>query len=140
MSFNSPVWFNVGVERSPPVLRLLHQLGPGLDELDHGPGQDRGDALQVRLGRRFEPFDPSIEQGEMSGRRHRFGPVSFMRGYDAFAARGQVGRKTRRAAKMVILDVNPPGHRGVHQLQAAGGEEAWALIEAGYDPSFTGEA
>ena len=59
MAFNSPVWFNVGIEAQPQCSRLLHQLGPGHDVLDHGPRQDRGDALQVRLRRGLQPeHDP----------------------------------------------------------------------------------
>ena len=57
MAFNSPVWFNVGIEDEAAVLRVLHQLGPGQHGLDHGPRQDRGHAVQVRLGRRRQPVD-----------------------------------------------------------------------------------
>ena len=51
--------------REAAVLRLLHQLGPGHDELDHGPRQDRGHALQVRLGRRQQP----VHHPELAARR-----------------------------------------------------------------------
>ena len=53
------------------VQRVLHQLGPGLDVLDHGPRQDRGDALQVRVGRGQQPVDHPELEGEDVGRRHR---------------------------------------------------------------------
>ena len=53
------------------VLRLLHQLGPGHDVLDHGPRQDRGHALQVRLGRGHQPVPHPLVQGEDGRRRHR---------------------------------------------------------------------
>ncbi len=59
---------------APAVLGLLHQLRPGLDVQHHGPRQDRGDALQVRLGRGLQPLHAPIEQGEDVGRRHRLRP------------------------------------------------------------------
>ena len=74
MSFNSPVWFNVGIEAEAAVLRVLHQLGPGHDVLDHGPRQDRGHAVQVRLGRRQQPVHDPLLQGEDGRRRHRERP------------------------------------------------------------------
>ncbi len=126
---------------APAVLGLLHQLGPGLDELDHGPGQDRGDALQVRLGRRLATSRPIRSSKEkMSGGGTASGPVSFMRGYDAFAGVIKSGGKTRRAAKMVILDVDHPDIVEFINCKVEEEKKAWALIEAGYDASFTGEA
>ena len=74
MAFNSPVWFNVGIEAEAAVLRVLHQLGPGQHALDHGPRQDRGHAVQVRLGRRRQPVPDPLLQGEDDRRRHRVGP------------------------------------------------------------------
>ena len=62
--------------REAAVLRVLHQLGPGQHGLDHGPRQDRGHAVQVRLGRRREPVDHPLVQGQDDRRRHRLGPVS----------------------------------------------------------------
>ncbi len=56
------------------VLRVLHQLGPGQHEQHHGPRQDRGHAVQVRLRRRREPVPDPLEQGEDVRRRHRVGP------------------------------------------------------------------
>ena len=71
----------------------------------------------------------------------RPGPVSFMRGYDAFAGVIKSGGKTRRAAKMVILDVGPPGHPRLHRLQDARGEEGLGPHRGrATTPSFTGEA
>ena len=60
--------------REAAVQRLLHQLGRGHDVLDHGPRQDRGDALQVRLGRGQQPLHHPLVQGEDGRRRHRLGP------------------------------------------------------------------
>ena len=63
-----------------------------------------------------------------------------MRGYDAFAGVVKSGGKTRRAAKMVILDVDHPDIDEFINCKLKEEKKAWALIEAGYDPSFTGEA
>ena len=59
MAFNSPVWFNVGIEEKPQCSACFINSVAGHDVLDHGPRQDRGDALQVRLGRRLATSPPS---------------------------------------------------------------------------------
>jgi len=76
----------------------------------------------------------------MAGGGTASGPVSFMRGYDAFAGVVKSGGKTRRAAKMVILDVGHPDILDFIDSKKLEEKKAWALIEQGYDPSFTGEA
>ena len=63
-----------------------------------------------------------------------------MKGYDAFAGVVKSGGKTRRAAKMVILDAGHPDVIDFIDSKLNEEKKAWALIEAGYDPSFTGEA
>jgi ribonucleoside-diphosphate reductase alpha chain len=77
---------------------------------------------------------------KMSGGGIASGPVSFMKGYDAFAGVVKSGGKTRRAAKMVILNSDHPDIVDFIDSKANEEKKAWALIEAGYDPSFTGEA
>src|SRR5688572_11074957 len=77
---------------------------------------------------------------KMAGGGTASGPVSFMKGYDAFAGVVKSGGKTRRAAKMVILDAGHPDVLEFIDSKAHEEKKAWALIEAGYDPSFTGEA
>ena len=62
--FNSPVWFNVGIDAHPQCIRLLHQLGRRHDGVDPDPGQDRGHALQVRLRHRLQPLHHPLLQGE----------------------------------------------------------------------------
>src|SRR5256884_9081453 len=68
------------------------------------------------------------------------GPVSFMRGADAWAGTIKSGGKTRRAAKMVILDVDHPDIVDFINCKVEEEKKAWALIDAGYDGSFTGPA
>jgi ribonucleoside-diphosphate reductase alpha chain len=79
-------------------------------------------------------------KAKMSGGGIASGPVSFMKGYDAFAGVIKSGGKTRRAAKMVILDADHPDILEFIDSKANEEKKAWALIEQGYDPSFTGEA
>ncbi len=76
----------------------------------------------------------------MTGGGTASGPVSFMKGYDAFAGVVKSGGKTRRAAKMVILDAGHPDVLDFIDSKLNEEKKAWALIEQGYDPSFTGEA
>src|SRR4029078_10952320 len=64
------------------------------------------------------------------------GPVSFMRGYDAFAGGIKSGGKTRRAAKMVILNTDHPDIVEFVNSKAEEERKAWALIDAGYDGAF----
>ena len=68
------------------------------------------------------------------------GPVSFMKGYDAFAGVIKSGGKTRRAAKMVILNSDHPDILEFINCKVEEERKAWALIDAGYDGSFTGPA
>jgi len=68
------------------------------------------------------------------------GPVSFMKGYDAFAGVIKSGGKTRRAAKMVILNADHPDVMEFINCKVEEEKKAWALIDAGYDGSFTGTA
>src|SRR5688500_8879214 len=67
-------------------------------------------------------------------------PVSFMKGFDAFAGVIKSGGKTRRAAKMVILDADHPDTEEFINCKVEEEEKAWALNDAGYDDSFTGPA
>ena len=89
-------------------------------------------------GVNLSPIRGSRER--MSGGGIASGPVSFMKGFDAFAGVVKSGGKTRRAAKMVILDADHPDILDFVDSKASEERKAWALIEAGYDPSFTGEA
>ena len=68
------------------------------------------------------------------------GPVSFMRGYDAFAGVIKSGGKTRRAAKMVMLDISHPDITDFINCKVKEEKKAWALIDAGYASDINGDA
>ena len=70
----------------------------------------------------------------MTGGGTASGPVSFMKGYDAFAGVVKSGGKTRRAAKMVILDADHPDVLDFIDSKVNEEKKAWALIEAGLRP------
>jgi ribonucleoside-diphosphate reductase alpha chain len=89
-------------------------------------------------GTNFSPLRSSVES--LSGGGMASGPVSFMKGYDAFAGVIRSGGKTRRAAKMVILDIDHPDIEEFIECKAKEERKAWALVDAGYDPSLGGEA
>jgi len=68
------------------------------------------------------------------------GPVSFMKGFDAFAGVIKSGGRTRRAAKMVILNIDHPDIVEYIKCKAEEEKKAWTLIDAGYNPSLNGPA
>ncbi len=139
-SFNSPVWFNVGVDDHPQCsacfINAVEDTMDGILQLAHTEGMlfKWGSGT----GSNFSTLRSSKEN--LNGGGTASGPVSFMRGFDAFAGVIKSGGKTRRAAKMVILDVSHPDIQEFVQCKAHEEIKAWALIDAGYDGSFNGEA
>jgi ribonucleoside-diphosphate reductase alpha chain len=140
MSFNSPVWFNVGIEQKPQCSACF--INSVQDNMSSIMDLAKTEAMLFKYGSgagvNLSPIRSS--KAKMSGGGIASGPVSFMRGYDAFAGVIKSGGKTRRAAKMVILDVTHPDVVEFIDSKAHEEKKAWALIEQGYDPSFTGEA
>ncbi len=140
MAFNSPVWFNVGIEQKPQCSACF--INSVQDNMSSIMDLAKTEAMLFKYGSgagvNLSPIRSS--KARMSGGGIASGPVSFMRGYDAFAGVIKSGGKTRRAAKMVILDVTHPDVIEFIDSKAHEEKKAWALIEQGYDPSFTGEA
>jgi len=140
MAFNSPVWFNVGIEPKPQCSACF--INSVQDNMGSIMDLAKTEAMLFKFGSgagsNLSPIRSSKER--MSGGGIASGPVSFMRGYDAFAGVIKSGGKTRRAAKMVILDADHPDVLEFIDSKMLEEKKAWALIEQGYDPSFTGEA
>ena len=140
MAFNSPVWFNVGIEERPQCSACF--INSVQDNMGSIMDLAKTEAMLFKYGSgagvNLSPIRSS--KAKMSGGGIASGPVSFMRGYDAFAGVIKSGGKTRRAAKMVILDADHPDVIEFIESKASEERKAWALIEQGYDPSFTGEA
>jgi len=139
-AFNSPVWFNVGVEDRPQCsacfinsvqddMRSIMQLAQTEGMLfKYGSG----------TGSNLSSLRSSKEHLSTGGKAS--GPVSFMKGFDAFAGVIKSGGRTRRAAKMVILNVDHPDIEEFIWSKAKEEKKAWALIDAGYDGAVDGEA
>jgi len=138
MAFNSPVWFNVGLKDVPRPQCSACFINSVEDDME---SIMRLAATEARLfkggsgtGSNLSRLRSSKEP--LSGGGMASGPVSFMRGFDAFAGVIKSGGKTRRAAKMVILDVDHPDIMEFIRCKAEEEKKAWALIEAGYDGGF----
>src|SRR2546427_7766365 len=139
-AFNGPVWFNVGIEERPQCsacfinsvqddMRSIMQLAVTEGMLfKYGSG----------TGSNLSNLRSSKEHLSTGGKAS--GPVSFMKGFDAFAGVIKSGGRTRRAAKMVILNVDHPDIVDFIWSKANEEKKAWALIDAGYDGSVDGEA
>src|SRR2546425_1951399 len=140
MSFNSPVWFNVGVEpKSQCSACFINSVEDTMDSIltlaktegmlfKYGSG----------TGTNLSPLRSSKEL--LAGGGTASGPVSFMKGYDAFAGVIKSGGKTRRAAKMVILNVDHPDIVEFIKCKQEEEKKAWALIDAGYSSALDGPA
>ena len=140
MAFNSPVWFNVGIEEKPQCSACF--INSVQDTMSSIMDLAKTEAMLFKFGSGAGTNLSTIRSSreKMAGGGTASGPVSFMKGYDAFAGVVKSGGKTRRAAKMVILDAGHPDVLEFIDSKAHEEKKAWALIEAGYDPSFTGEA
>ena len=140
MAFNSPVWFNVGIEEKPQCSACF--INSVQDTMSSIMDLAKTEAMLFKFGSGAGSNLSTIRSSreKMAGGGTASGPVSFMKGYDAFAGVVKSGGKTRRAAKMVILDAGHPDVLEFINSKAHEEQKAWALIEAGYDPSFTGEA
>ena len=135
-SFNSPVWFNVGFEAQPQcsacfILSIDDSMESILDWIRREGIIFRGGSGS---GLNLSRLRSSKEQLSKGG--YASGPVSFMRGADASAGTIKSGGKTRRAAKMVVLDVDHPDVEEFIWCKAKEERKARVLEQAGYDMSL----
>jgi ribonucleoside-diphosphate reductase alpha chain len=138
-AFNSPVWFNVGVEEQPQcsacfILAVEDSMKSILNwYTEEGTIFKGGSGSGVNLS----PLRSSAEQ--LHGGGTASGPVSFMRGADASAGTIKSGGKTRRAAKMVVLNVDHPDVRDFIWCKAVEERKARVLRDAGFDMDLDGK-
>jgi ribonucleoside-diphosphate reductase alpha chain len=135
-AFNSPVWFNVGIEKHPQASACF--INSVDDTMESILGLAKTEGMLFKFGSGTGSNLSSIRSSKepLAGGGTASGPVSFMRGYDAFAGVIKSGGKTRRAAKMVILNADHPDIEEFITSKADEERKAWALIEAGYEGAF----
>ncbi len=140
VSFNSPVWFNCGIEPKPQCSAcFINSVEDTMESiLDLARTEGRLFKFGSGTGTNLSPLRSS--RAKLSGGGIASGPVSFMKGFDAFAGVIKSGGKTRRAAKMVILNIDHPDILEFIECKAKEEKKAWVLIDNGYDPSVDGEA
>jgi len=138
-AFNSPVWFNIGVPGVPQqasacfILSVEDQMSSILNwYVEEGTIFKGGSGAGVNLSAIRSSREALRGGGQASG------PVSFMRGADASAGTIKSGGKTRRAAKMVILDVDHPDVQEFIWCKAREERKVRVLAEAGFDVGFDG--
>src|SRR5262245_57933124 len=136
-SFNSPVWFNIGVpgraqQASACFINSVEDTMESILEL----AKTEGMLFKFGSGTGTNLSVLRSSRESLAGGGTASGPVSFMRGYDSFAGSIKSGGTTRRAAKMVILNADHPDVLEFIGCKAEEEKKAWALIEAGYDPGF----
>src|SRR5919108_1195949 len=140
-SFNSPVWFNIGVRGVPQqasacfILSVEDDMRSILEWF-----RDEGIIFKGGSGSGVNVSKIRSQREQLSGGGFASGPVSFMRGADSVAGSIKSGGTTRRAAKMVVLDAQHPDVREFVWCKAKEEKKAWALGEMGYDMSLNGEA
>src|SRR5579859_5585845 len=161
-AFNSPVWFNVGCDRLEPLSDAQNWhwnqekgtveftttgykapqcsacfINSVKDSLDSILTLAKTEGMLFKwgsgTGTNLSALRGSTEELSVGGSAS--GPLSFMKGFDAFAGVIKSGGKTRRAAKMVILNVEHPDVEDFIECKAKEEAKAWALIEMGYDGS-----
>jgi ribonucleoside-diphosphate reductase alpha chain len=138
-AFNSPVWFNVGFEEQPQcsacfILSVKDTMESILDwNTKEGMIFRGGSGSGINLSNIRGSMETLAKGGTASG------PVSFMRGADSWAGTIKSGGKTRRAAKMVVLNIDHPDIREFIWCKAKEEDKAQALRDAGFDMSIDGD-
>ena len=136
-SFNSPVWFNIGVagraqQASACFINSVQDTMESILELVKTEGM----LFKFGSGTGTNLSVLRSSKETLAGGGTASGPVSFMRGYDSFAGSIKSGGTTRRAAKMVILNADHPDILEFVNCKAEEEKKAWALIEAGFEAGF----
>ncbi|MCI0595752.1 MAG: adenosylcobalamin-dependent ribonucleoside-diphosphate reductase, partial [candidate division Zixibacteria bacterium] len=139
-AFNSPVWFNVGIEPVPQcsacfILSVEDTMPSILDWI-----KTEGMIFKGGSGSGINLSTIRSSREHLAGGGLASGPVSFMRGADATAGAIKSGGKTRRAAKMVVLNVEHPDILEFTNCKAVEEQKAWALGSSGFDMTINGEA
>src|SRR2546423_574 len=140
-SFNSPVWFNIGVPGIPQqasacfIVSVEDSMSSILDWF-----KTEGVIFKGGSGSGINVSTIRSSKEHLSGGGLASGPVSFMRGADSVAGSSKAGGTTRRAAKMVVLNTDQPDVREFIWCKAKEERKAWALGEQGYDMGLNGEA
>jgi len=136
MAFNSPVWFNVGVEAEPQCSAcFINSVDDSMASI-LTLAKTEGMLFKYGSGAGSNLSKLRSSKEHLNGGGTASGPVSFMRGFDSFAGAIKSGGKTRRAAKMVILNADHPDVVDFIDCKALEEKKAWALIDAGYDGGF----
>jgi ribonucleoside-diphosphate reductase alpha chain len=136
MSFNSPVWFNLGVEEQPQCSAcFINSVEDSMDSI-LTLAKTEGMLFKWGSGTGSNLSTLRSSREHLNGGGTASGPVSFMRGFDSFAGAIKSGGKTRRAAKMVILNADHPDIEEFVECKAREERKAWALIDSGYDGGF----
>ena len=138
-AFNSPVWFNLGVPGAVPQSSACFILS--VDDTMESILDWYGEEGRIFKGGSGAGVNLSLirsRREKMSGGGAPSGPVSFMRGADASAGTIKSGGKTRRAAKMVVLDADHPDVAEFIWCKAIEERKARALRDAGFDMDLDG--
>ncbi len=166
--FNSPVWFNSGIQKYSPIAggvspykweSVLGKVLPSEKNEDRpqcsacfilSAGDDMESIMELQKaeamlfkggsGAGSNRSNLRSSKERLTGGGWASGPVSFMKGYDSYAGAIKSGGKTRRAAKMEILNIDHPDIIEFIEAKQKEEKKAWALIEAGYDGGMNGEA
>ena len=134
------MWFNCGFEKAPQCSACF--INSVDDTMDSILTLAKTEGMLFKYGSGTGSNLSNIRSSKelLAGGGTASGPVSFMKGFDAFAGVIKSGGKTRRAAKMVILNAEHPDIVEFINCKVEEEKKAWALIDAGYDGSFTGTA
>ncbi len=139
-AFNSPVWFNVGIEQKPQCSACFILSVNDTMESILGWYRNEGIIFKGGSGSGVNLSRIRSSKEKLAGGGTASGPVSFMRAADASAGVIKSGGKTRRAAKMVVLNADHPDIVEFIRCKEDEERKAWALIDAGYDSSLDGPA